>query len=438
MKLRQIFVIFLIFIFFLVNYVSAGEEEMKFKTIQLTNGAKIKHLYRKNIPIVYMTVLIPASPLQEVKTSQAYLTAHLLTHGTKNRSARQIEDELDFYAISIDKKVTYDYTILTVATTKKYLKNALELFFDVLKNPDFPEEEFKKEVSILEKSLLQMEKEPSFIANKRFLSELFDNHPYGRPVEGLPENLKNLKREDILEFYNNFYKPDRMIFSFVGDINEKELSEIKSNFIGKWNGKSFDIKINPITSAKRQSPKETFIKRDDLTQSTIVLGFEGISREDPDFYAFSLMNYILGGGGLTSRLAKNIREEQGLAYSIYSTFSPYLLPGAFSIEVKTKRENTDRVVKMIVKELEELKHKGVSDEELRDAKAFLIGSFPMRIDSLRKISEFLVVTDFYRLGDDYIKKYHEYIEKVTKEEIQTVATKFIQDKSYILVIVGNK
>ncbi|MCX7988866.1 MAG: insulinase family protein [Thermodesulfovibrio sp.] len=435
MKIKLPFLVFFIFIFFSLNYTFAGDGNMDFKTINLSNGTKIKHLYRDNIPIVYVTVLIPASPLDETKPSQAYLTAHMLTHGTKNRSARQIEDEIDFLAISIEKKVTHDYTMLTLASTKRHLKRAVELLFDILKNPIFPEDEFIKEVTILEKSLRQMEQDPSFIANKKFLLRLFGKHPYGRPVEGEPETLKNLKREDLIEFYNRFYKPDKMIFSFVGDLNDKELDEIKKHYMENWKGKSSERKISPPEFTKRDKVNEVLIKRDDLLQSTIILGQEGISRKDDDFYAFSLMNYILGGGGLTSRLAKKVREEKGFAYSIYSTFTPYLLPGSFYIEVKTKAENAQNVIKIIKDELKKISSHGVTEEEIKEAKQFLTGSFPLRFDTMRKVSEFLPLLEFYELGDDYFLKYAEYINKITNQDILRVS-KRILNQNYIIVIVG--
>lgn len=420
---------------FLVHSLTEAQE-MDFKTIFLNSGAKIKYLYRNTIPIIYLSVLIPASPLDETKPSQAYLTAHLLTHGTKTRTARQIEEEIDFLAISIEKKVTHDYTMLTLSTTKRHLREAIDLFFDILMNPQFPEDELKKEVSILEKSLRQMEEEPSYLAYKHFLKELFGEHPYGRPPEGEPEKLHEIKRQDILDFFEKFYKPERMIFSVVGDVNERQLNELIEKNLTKWNGKNKNRELKPVRYTKRDRPLEIILKKDYLTQSTIVLGFEGISRKDPDFYALSVMNYILGGGGLTSRLARQIREEKGLAYSVYSTFTPYLLPGAFYIEVKTKAENTGNVIKMIVKELKLMKEKGVTEEELKEAKAFLTGSFPLRIDTMKKISEFLPVIDFYGLGDDYIARYPQYIEKVTAEDIKRVAGKILNSDSYILVVVG--
>lgn len=411
---------------------------MNFKTITLENGAKIKHLYRDSIPIVYISVLIQSSPLDEPKPSVAYLTSKMLTNGTKSRSAREIEDMIDFLAISIESKVTHDYTILTLSTTKKNLNKAVEIFFDSLKNPIFSEEEFKKEVSILEKSLKQMEEEPSFLAYKNFLKNLFGEHAYGRPVEGEPEALKNLRREDLVEFHSKFYKPDKMIFSFVGDINDKELRILLKNYIENWKEKGVHRKIKKYKLTKRDKPIDTIIKKEELTQSTIVLGFEGISRKDRDFYAFTIMNYILGGGGLTSRLATEVREKQGLAYSIYSTFMPYLLPGAFYIEVKTHVDNTRKVTEIILEELKKMASNGITEQELREAKSFLIGSFPLRIDTMRKISEFLCVTDFYELGDDFMYKYADFINKVSKEDVLKISRRVLSEPHIVVIITSNK
>lgn len=433
----RVLVIFLFLLFFLLIDSDLGARTMDFETFKLENGAKIKYLQRSNIPIVYLSVLIKASPLDESKPSQAYLTAQLLTHGTKNHSAREIEDLIDFLAISIEQKVTNDYTLITLSTTKRHFKEAIDLFFEILRTPTFPEEEFKKEVSKLEKFLRQIEQDPSYIGNRQFLKSLFgDLHPYGRPVEGLPDKLSSLTREDVLSFYSNHYTPSNMIFTFVGDISKVELEKIKKKYLLNWYGSKPKREIGAFEIPKREKSIEIKIKREELTQATIIFGFEGISRKDPEFFSFSLMNYMIGGGGLTSRLARAIREEQGLAYSVYSTFTPYLVPGAFYIEVKTKADNSERVKSMIIEELKKFAEKGITEEELKEAKAFMIGSFPLRLDTMKKICEFLPLLDFYGLGDDYISKYSEYINSVTVEQIKKTALRTLKYNNYVLIAVG--
>ncbi|MCX7914567.1 MAG: insulinase family protein, partial [Thermodesulfovibrionales bacterium] len=175
-----------------------------------------------------------------------------------------------------------------------------------------------------------------------------------------------------------------------------------------------------------------------ITQANIVLGHKGISRDNPDYYDVLVMNYLLGGGGFASRLMKTIRDELGLTYSIYSYFSPNKEPGEFFIEVQTRNETAHIVIKEILKEMQKMRAELVTDQEIEDAKAFLIGSFPRRFDTSRKIAEFLTLIEFYNLGVDYIKKYPEYINKVTKESVQRAALKYLNPDDYLLVIVGKK
>lgn len=150
------------------------------------------------------------------------------------------------------------------------------------------------------------------------------------------------------------------------------------------------------------------------------------------------MNYILGGGGFASRLMKVVRDEMGLTYSIYSSFSGNKEPGQFEVEVQTKNESAGTVIKEILKQINKIKTETVTNQELKDAKAYLTGSFPRRLETSRRIADFLAAVQFYNLGDDYIEKYPDYISRVTKEDILRVAKKYLNSENYILVIVGNK
>jgi zinc protease len=176
----------------------------------------------------------------------------------------------------------------------------------------------------------------------------------------------------------------------------------------------------------------------DLTQANIVLGHIGISRENPDYYAVSVMNYILGGGGFSSRLMQSIRDSMGLAYDVHSFFRPYKESGTFEIGVQTKNESAQIALDEISKQLERIRKEHVSDEELSEAKSYLTGSFSRRLDTNRKIADFLASVEFYNLGDDYVKKYADYINAVTKEDVLRVAQKYLDPEQYILVVVANQ
>ena len=175
-----------------------------------------------------------------------------------------------------------------------------------------------------------------------------------------------------------------------------------------------------------------------ITQANIVLGHTGISRDNPDYYAVSVMNYILGGGGFQSRLIKEIRDKKGLAYSVYSRFDVNKYPGAFAVEVQTKNESAVIAMEGIKAELKKIRDEKVSDEELKDAKSYITGSFPLKFDTNAKISNFLVQIEFYNLGLDYLNEYVKKIEGITKDDIMRVARKYIDTENYIMVAVGNQ
>jgi zinc protease len=187
-----------------------------------------------------------------------------------------------------------------------------------------------------------------------------------------------------------------------------------------------------------EKAKKTILIDRDITQANILLGHEGIRREDPDYYAVSAMNYILGGGGFTSRLMQKVRDEMGLAYDIHSYFNPNKYGGIFEVGVQTKNESANTVISEVLRQLKRIREEHVSENELEDAKAYLTGSFPRRLDTNRKIADFLLAVDFYNLGFDYIEKYPQYINSVTKDDILRVAKKYLSTEDYILVVVANQ
>jgi zinc protease len=184
------------------------------------------------------------------------------------------------------------------------------------------------------------------------------------------------------------------------------------------------------------APKLLTINKD-ISQANIVLGHPGIARDNPDYYAVTVMNYMLGGGGFASRLVKTVRDDMGLAYSIYSVFIAHKESGHFEVEVQTKNESAHIVVREIIAQMQKIRSEEVTDQELEDAKAYLTGSFPRRLETSRKIADFLTVTQFYGLEDDYLEQYPEYIKKVTKKDVLRVAQKHLCPDAYVLSVVGN-
>jgi zinc protease len=430
------FILTLQFLFF--PYSSAEALDVKKKT--LPNGLKVIHVERPYLPIVVMNLAIMASPLNEPeeKAGLAHLTSTMLTEGTSKRSSTAISEEIEFLGASLAASAGSDYTTLSLSILKKDLEKGFEIFSDVLINPIFPEEELKRKKELLKGSLRQTEEDPSFLASRAFIKEVFGSHPYGRLITGTIETIDKIERDDLVNFYKKYYLPENAFLVVAGDITSGELDRLFDKYLKDWKKETGqNIKGDKVFEIPEKKKKTILINKD-ITQANILFGHLGVSRDNPDYYAIAVMNYILGGGGLTSRLMKTIRDEMGLTYSIFSSFNSNKLTGQFEVEVQTKNESAGVVVKEIINQIKKIKTGPVSDQELEDAKAFLTGSFPRRLETTRRIVDFLSAVEFYNLGDDYIQKYPEYIRSVTKEDILRVANKYLDTENYILVIVGNE
>lgn len=412
--------------------------EPEIKKQRFENGLTLLHVERHELPLVSINLLIRAGSRHEPsdKAGLASLAADMLLEGTKTMKAEELSEIIEFYGASISASADYDYTIISLSVLKKDLQELFRVFKEIIFSPVFPDEELKKKKSILTTSLIKKEQEPSYVAMKTLRRELFRDHPYSRPVEGYPDTIKTIKRKDLIDFYKNFYRPDGSILVIAGDISEKEIEGLIEDF-KRWKG--------PATEARQLRQKEVagqkwsgpVIINRDLTQANILYGLPGISRRDPDYYAASVLNYILGGGGFSSRLVQRIRDDMGLAYDVSSYFTVNEEPGLFAIELQTKNTSSMAAIEVIKEEIERITKEPVSDQELEDAKAYLTGSLPRRIDTTKKIADFLTVAEFYGLGDDYLKRYPEYIRAVTKDDIIRVAKRLLSTEG-LFVIVGKE
>lgn len=424
----------LIAVFLLVLPVSdASALEVKRKTLK--NGLVVLHVERHNLPMVVGTLLIRAGGINEPKDGLASLTASLLTEGTKSRSSNQISDEVEFLGASLGASADYDSTTVSFSVLKKDIDKGFDLFSDILLNPAFSEDEIAREKGLVKGSLRQSEEEPSFLAGRAFRKAVFGEHPYGRLLSGSAEAIDKIERKDIEGFYSAYFVPNNAVFSIAGDLTPAELDSLIGKYLGGWKKRP----VVPVKPASLPAPgrRDEKIERD-LVQATIMLGHRGIRRDSPDYYAVSIMNYILGGGGFSSRLMDSIRDEKGLAYDVHSFFSPNKETGLFQVRVQTKNASANAVIEEILRQVNRIRAEGVADAELQDAKTFLTGSFPRKMDTMSKISGFLAQVEIYGLGLDYMDKYPALINSVTKADIKRVAQKYLDPDNYILVIVAKQ
>jgi zinc protease len=325
---------------------------------------------------------------------------------------------------------------VSLTILKKDFPLGLSILSDVLLNPLFSPKEIERKVSELKARLKRMEEDPRQVAHLAFSKKLFGAHPYAHPEEGTLETLSSITREDIVQFYQAYYRPNNVSIVLVGKISMEESEKLFGPLFRKWEPKPV---IRPALSTVVNLSGPVIEKIDrPITQANIVWGHPGIARSNPDFYALQVMNYILGGGGFVSRLVDNIRDNLGLTYGIYSHFDAREYPGAFQIAIETKNQNTNQALSEILKELRKLIERGVSPTELEEAKAYLTGSFPLRMDSNAKMVRLLSAIALHGLGLDFPEKYPNLINQVTVEDVLRVARTYLQPEKFLLVVVGDQ
>jgi zinc protease len=395
------------------------------------------HAERKAIPIVTVVMAVKAGSIAEPsdKAGLAYLTATLLNEGTRKRTSRDISEAIEFVGGSLGASAGADYTTVTLSVLKKDIDLGFDLLADILINPVFSEEEIRRKKVITKNWLIRQNEEPGAVASIAFSKAVFGEHPYGRQVQGTIESLDLISRQDIVAFHGAYFAPNNAVMSVVGDIGRDELQRLLDRHMANWRQKDIPSLTLPAVTAK-SGPTVIRLNKD-LTQANVIVGHLGIARDNPDYYAVSVLNYILGGGGFASRLMDNIRDNRGLAYDVHSYFSATKFGGSFEAVLQTKNESANTAISETLAEMERIRKEPVSDKELADAKSYLTGSFPLRIDSNSKIAGFLLAVEYYGLGLDYVDKYPSRINAVTQEDVLRAAQQYLDPRNYILVVVGD-
>jgi len=403
----------------------------------LQNGLTLLHSEKKQLPIIKVIVAVRAGSISESagKAGLANLTADLLNEGTARRSSRDISEAIEFVGGSLNTSGGADYVTASLSVLKKDVELGFNLLSDILLNPAFSDSEIKRRKTLIRNSIKQQREEPGIVASKAFLKAVYGDHPYGWPVEGTEETLDSITREDIVDFHKTWYAPNNAVIAVVGDISRDELGSLLTRYFGSWQKK--DVPKRQLPQPRAISGPGVIRIQKEIVQSNILLGHPGVSRDNPDYYALTVMNYILGGGGFASRLMDNIRDNRGLAYDVHSSFTANKYGGVFQAGLQTKNQSAQTAIDEVLAEMERIRTEPVSSRELDDAKSYLTGSFPLRVDSNNKIAGFLIAIEQFGLGLDYVDKYRDLIQKVTKEDVLRVAKKYLSTKDYILVVVAD-
>ncbi len=407
------------------------------RRVAMENGLTLLVAERPTLPMVTLQILVKTGSMPEPKDKAglADLTAALLPLGTTTRTAPEISEAIEFVGGNLNADASWDSSTLSLTVLKKDLDMGMALLADVLLHPAFREAEIARKVREIKGRIRQKQEDPGIVARETFAATLFGDHPYGRPVEGTEGSLDRITRKDLVVFYRRYYVPNNSIMVAAGDVTLEELKGYVQKYLKAWGRGS----LSPVKAASSTPPRGRQMVKIDrgVTQANIVWGHIGIERKNPDYYALSVMNQILGGGGLTSRLMRSIREKKGWAYDVHSAISARRFPGPFVVALQTKNETASPAIEEVFRQIREIQNTGVTAEELEEAKGFLIGSFPLRYDTNQDVVGLLGGMEFFGLGMNYPERYPAIIKAVTREDILRVARKYLHPDRGILVVVAD-
>jgi len=401
----------------------------------LPNGIVLLVAERPAVPIVAVRVYSRAGAVLDPadKGGVAGLMGGLLTRGTAKRSGPELDSAIEFVGGSLESGAGRDGLSVSLAALKRDLALGLDLMAEVLLSPTFPEAECKRKVAQTQAAIKRSEEDPGTVAGRALARRVYPNHPYGRPAEGTIESVGKITRDDVVRFHKEHVRPDTTIIAVVGAITVDEARrEILARF-GGWPKPSAPA-ASVAEAAAGGPPTEEKIKRD-LTQATLMFGRQSIRQTDPDYFPLAVASYVLGGGS-ASRLYARVREEGGLAYAVYAYNNPGRYGASTAVSAATRTAEVAKVVDIVRDEMARLGREPVSDRELKLAKDYLIGSFPLRLDTSGKVADFIVSIESQGLGLDYADRYKERIAKVTAADVQRVSAKFFAPDTYNRVVVG--
>jgi zinc protease len=397
-------------------------------------GARVLFVESRSIPMLDIAVDFDAGGKRAPsgKAGLAGLTNGMLALGSGGLNENQISERFADVGAQRGGRADFDRAGVTLRTlsSKAERDAAIALLSSIVQTPAFPEEALNREKARAIEGLKEAETKPEAIANKAFFQAMYGSHPYG--ANATVVSVTGITRADIEAFYRANYAASRAVVSMIGDISRAEAEAIAEQLTANLPQGTAPA-VLPAIGVPDTAPKRI---AHPATQSHILLGMPSLSRGDPDFFALTVGNYVLGGGGFVSRLMNEVREKRGLAYSVYSYFMPLSEPGPFQLGLQTKKEQANEALKLVNNVVAEYVEKGPTAAELKAAKDNLAGGFALRIDNNRKILDNLSVIGFYKLPLDYLDRWVANVERVSVADVKAAFARHVKPAQFATVVVG--
>jgi zinc protease len=367
------------------------------------------------------------------KEGLAYFISAMMDEGAGDLDSLAFQVRAQALAMRMEFDASRDVMLGNVQTLSANKNEVFDLVRLALSKPRFDEDALERVRAQILAGLTFDENDPETVASLAWDRLAFQDHPYGRPIKGTKASIGAMSRDDLKGYADRIFARDKLVISVVGDIDADTLGKTLDHVFGDLPARSV---LSPIAEAKPPLGPTREIIVMDVPQSVAQFGHRGIARKDTDFIPAYMLNYIIGGGGFSSRLMEEVREKRGLAYSVHSNIFPYQHGAVFVGNVATKNEALGQSLDVIEIELKRLAEQGPTAEELANAKSYLTGAYALRFESSSSIANQLLWIQIEDLGIDYVDRRNAQIEAVSLEDIKRVAKRLIEADRLITTIVG--
>lgn len=402
----------------------------------LANGLVVVVVEDHRLPLVSYRLALrtgDAHDPRELPGLMDMLTG-LITEGTEKRTSREIADEVARLGATLQAGASSDYTTVAASSLATFSDEILELMADVALKPVFPQNEVELTKQNTKESLKQQRAQPSFLASEMVARVMFGDHPYSVTAP-TPESIDATTREHLVEFHKSTFVANNAVFVVAGDVQRETILARIEELFGDWKAGTVVGDHFP-TPPDRTTTTAYVVDRPGSAQANIVISNAGITRTSPDYFPMLVMHTILGANA-SSRLFMNLREDKGYTYGAYSSLDSRRTAGTFRATAEVRTPVTGDSLKEFFYELDRIRNEPVSEKEISDAKAYLTGVFPIRLETQEGLIDQLVQIKMFDLPDNYLEIYRNKIQEVTIEQIQDVARKHVRPHEAAIVIVGD-
>ncbi len=397
------------------------------------NGITVILSENHKLPTVSFAAFMGSDPkLEKEKAGLSEISGSLIMSGTTNRTKDQLDNEVDYIGANLDASSNS----ISLSCLTKHMEKGLSLMADVTMNANFPESEFNRIVKQFESSLLSAKSDPSTMAQNAVSKVNFPNHPFGEVMS--EKTLKNISREDVINYYKSNFSPKGAYIVVVGDITKEQTKAMIQKYFGTWNGVA-PYKQAYTSKNINKGNRVIFVKKPGAVQSVIQVSFPiDMIQGDANQLPTTVLNTILGGSGFGSRMMQNLREDKAYTYGCYSSLNITENGSWLSAGGNFRNDVTDSAIVQILMELDKIANGYVTDEELNLIKSSMAGSFARSLERPQTIARFALNIIKYNLAKDYYQTYLTRLENVNKDDVLTMAQTYLTAKNCNIIVVGNE